>query len=110
MARLVLFFLMIYLVAFFGFWLLGMIYGLLRRPPVWFPARLAATMAIVGLAGSLLLGVGGVVFSTMVMNSAFAKRDDYRAVPVVIAGAVLSSVVLFGTLLSAYLLAWEVLE
>lgn len=110
MARIGLFFLMIYLAAFLGFWLLGNLYGALRRPAVWFPARLAATMAIVGLAGSLLLGVGGVVFSTMAMNSAFAKRDDYRPVPVVIAGVVLSTAVLFGTFFVAYLLAWRILD
>lgn len=110
MAKIGLFFLMLYLVAFFGFWLLGMVYGLFRRPAVWFPARLAATMAAAGLAGALVGGIGGIVLATVVMDQAFAKRDDYRTLPVVVGGVVISTIVLAGTLFAAYALAWQVLE
>lgn len=110
MIKLVPFFLTIYLAAFVGFWLCGMLYGALRRPPVYFPARLAATMAIAGLAGSLIGGIGGVVLATLVMDRAFARRDDYRPVPVRIAGAVISLVVLVGTFFATYALAWTVFE
>ena len=107
--ELVVFIGIVYLIALAGFWLLGVIYGLLRRPAVLFPFRLAASMAAVGLVGSVAVGIGGVVLATVVMDRAFARRDDYRTVPVVVAGAVISIVVLAGTLLSAYLLAWEIL-
>lgn len=108
--ELVLFLLLVYLIAFGGFWLLGLLYGLCRRPMVYFPARLAATMAGVGLAGLPLGLIGGVVLAAVVMDRAFAKREDYRTVPVVVVAVVMSVLVLLGTLLAAYLLAWEILE
>ncbi len=111
MARIALFFLLVFFVAFLGFWLLGMLYGLLfRRPAVWFPARLAATMAAAGIVGAVAGGVGGIVLSTVVMDRAFAKREDYRTLPVVVAGALISTVVLAGTLFAAYALAWQVFD
>lgn len=111
MIKLFAFFLVIYLVVFFGFWLCGLVYGaLFRRPAVYFPARLAAAMGIVGLAGSLIGGIGGVVFATVVMDRAFARREDYRPVPVRVAGVVISTGVLGLTLLSTYWLAWEWLD
>lgn len=111
MARIALFFLLLFLVAFLGFWLLGMIYSLFfRRPAVWFPARLAATMAAAGIAGAVVGGFGGIILATVVMDRAFAKREDYRTLPVVVAGVVISTVVLAGTLLAAYALAWQVFD
>lgn len=111
MIKLVAFFLTIYLTAFLGFWLLGLLYGaLLRRPAVYFPARLAATMGAAGLAGSLLLGIGGVVLPTVVMERAFARRGDHRTLPVVVAGSVMSLLVVGGTFLMTYWLAWAVFE
>ncbi len=100
-----------FFVAFLGFWLLGMLYSLFfRRPAVWFPARLAATMAAAGVAGAVAGGVGGIVLATVVMDRAFARREDYRTLPVVVAGVVISTVVLTGTLFAAYALAWQVFD
>lgn len=111
MIKLAAFFLVIYLVVFLGFWLCGTLYGLVfRRPAVYFPARLAASMGIVGLAGSLIGGVGGIVLATVVMDRAFARREDYRPLPVRVAGVVISTLVLVLTLFSTYWLAWEMLE
>jgi len=111
LARIALFFLLVFFVAFLGFWLLGMIYGMFfRRPAVWFPARLAATMAAVGVAGAVVGGFGGIVLATVVMDRAFARREDYRTLPVVVAGVVISTLVLAGTLFAAHALAWQVFD
>ncbi|GEM_PF-1707534 len=111
MTKLVPFFLTIYLIAFLGFWLGGLLYGaLFRRPAVYFPAGLAAKMAIAGLAGSLLAGIGGVVLATVIMDRAFSKRADYKAVPVRVAAVFLSALVLVGTFIATYALAWSVFE
>jgi hypothetical protein len=111
MLKIALFLLMIYLVAFVGFWLLGLLYGsFFRRPAVYFPAQLAAQMAAVGLAGSLLLGVGGVVLATVVMDRAFARRDDYQQLPTRIAAAVMAIAVLSATFFTTYWLAWSIFE
>mgnify|MGYP006290418129 CR=1 FL=1 len=111
MTKIVPFFLMIYLIAFLGFWLGGQVYAaLFRRPSVYFPGRLAATMAAAGLAGSLIGGIGGVVLATVVMDRAFSRRDDYDAVPVRVAGVVLSTLVLVGTFVATYALAWSVFD
>ncbi|NKI35625.1 hypothetical protein HFP89_10660 [Wenzhouxiangella sp. XN79A] len=109
MIKIALLLLMIYLFAFLGFWLGGLFYAaIVRRPSVYFPARLAATMAAAGLAGSLLVGIGGVVLATVVMDRAFARRDDYDRVAVRVAGAVLSTLALAGTFLASYRLVGSV--
>lgn len=73
-----------------AFWITGTLYGLLRRPAVYFPLPLAGMMAAAALGGVVLFGISGIVLATLVFHHAFSKRDDYRRWPTLIAGSLIS--------------------
>ena len=93
-----------------AFWVFGIGYGLLRRPAVWFPFGLAAKMAAAGIAGSALLGFGGIIAAAAVFNHAFGLREDHRALTAWFAGAVIATLALAVTVLAAYGLAWSIFD
>lgn len=73
-----------------NFWLIGSVYGLLRKPKIYFPAVLAVKMAASSVVGALFFGVGGVILSTWVFVTEMKKRSDYQRWPNIISGAVIS--------------------
>ncbi len=92
-----------------SFWIFGSAYSLLRRPAVYFPPSLAVKMALGALFGAIVMGFGGVLLATWIMNAEFRKRPDYSAWPCLIAGALISLVCSAITFVAAWSLAWEIL-
>lgn len=90
------------------FWTLGFLYGVLRRPAVWFPFTLALQMAAAAIVGVVFLGFGGVIFSTIIFTQAFRKREDASFWPTAIVGALISIAASAVVLLASYGLAWKI--
>ena len=93
-----------------SFWVLGTLYGLCRRPAIYFPFSLAGKMALSAVFGGLLFLVGGIILATLVFNGEMIKRNDYRRWPTLIAGAIISIICTVIIYLSAFSLAWEILD
>lgn len=108
--ELIAYFLILIFVSVGSFWVAGILYGLARRPAVYFPVSLAAKMAACAVFGSLMFMVGGVILSTVVFNAEMAKRDDYTKWPTIISGALISILCTVAIYFSAMLLAWQILE
>ena len=108
--ELLVFFALSAVLAWLSFWFAGQIYGLVHRPPVVFPARLALSMAAAGIGGVIFAGIGGVVLAAWLMNRSFQRRDDYRPLPTWVAGILVAAVASAATLLGAYALAWQILD
>lgn len=108
--ELIAFLAVVFLVCSVSFWLLGALYGLVvHRPAIIFPPSLSLKMALGAIAGFVILGFGGIIFSTWLMNIEFAKRADYRRLSCIVAGVIISAIASAITLFSAYGLAWSIL-
>ena len=92
-----------------SFWFLGTLYGLFRRPAIYFPLTLAGKMAISAVLGGIFFLVGGVILATLVFNGEMMKRADYRRLPTLVTGAVISIACTVIIYFSAFALAWEIL-
>lgn len=92
-----------------SFWLAGSLYGLFHRPAIYFPLSLATKMALCATFGALLFMVGGVVLSTLVFKAEMKKRDDYKQLPVLLVGALISVLCTVAIYFSALSLAWKIL-
>ena len=106
---LVLYLLAISLISLGSFWLMGMIYGLLHKPAIYFPLGLASKMAASAIFGALLFMIGGIVLSTLVFNHAMAKRPEYKKWPSIVSGLIISVICSVIIYVSAFFLAWEIL-
>ncbi|MGB1261733.1 MAG: hypothetical protein ACPG52_02390 [Cognaticolwellia sp.] len=78
------------LVCIINFWFIGGIYGLLRKPKIYFPAFLAAKMAISSVIGVFFFGVGGIILATLIFVTEMKKRPDHKKWPNLIAGSAIS--------------------
>ena len=108
--ELVAYFFLVTLVSVGSFWLAGVLYGLLRKPSIYFPLSLAVKMALCAVFGGLMFLVGGVVLSTLVFNAEMAKRPDYRKWPTILSGLVISVACTVLIYVSVFALAWQVFE
>ena len=93
-----------------SFWFAGTLYGLIRKPKLYFPISLATKMAITAIFGTLIFMVGGVVLSTFVFNSEMQKRNDYKRWPTIFIGTAIStscSIIIF---YSFRFLVWDALK
>ncbi|SMF17778.1 hypothetical protein SAMN02745866_01169 [Alteromonadaceae bacterium Bs31] len=108
--ELVVFFLLLAFISVGLFWLTGTIYGLLRRPAIYFPFTLALKMAAAAVFGTLLFIFGGLVLSTLVFTFEFKKRPDYRPLPIVLAGVTISLICSIALYFIAFFLAWQVFD
>lgn len=89
------------------FWFCGSLYGLFRRPAVYFPFWLAVKMTLAALVGLIVYGFGAVVAGTVVFVLEFRKRPDFRPLTGFLAGGVISlagSAVMF---MLGFTLAWQ---
>jgi hypothetical protein len=94
-----------------SFWIIGVIYGLFHRPAIYFPISLAAKMAVSAILGTLfVLGIGGVVLSTVVFNIEMMKRRDYNKWTTIIAGVIISVLGIIVVYVSAFALAWQIFD
>ena len=100
----------VFAVGLFSFWLLGFLYGICRRPAVYFPLSLALKMNLAGLLGAVVLGFGGIVAATAIFVLEFRKRDDFVMWKGIMTGALISTVCSVWLLYVAYILAWSILE
>ena len=87
------------------FWVLGALYGALRRPAVYFPFSLGLKMGIGAIVGAAAFGFGGIALATWLMNMEFSKRADYRAISCIAAGLVISVAASVMTAFAGYGLA-----
>lgn len=104
----ILFLIAVLTVSFGCFWLLGLLYGLIHRPSIYFPPSLALKMSLGAIFGSFILGFGGVVLATWLLNYEFQKRSDYRRANSIIAGLVISVIGSVVTLMAFYGLGWQI--
>lgn len=88
-----------------NFWVVGSIYGLFRKPKIYFPAQLAMKMAISSIVGIIFFGVGGIVLSTLIFVTEMKKRQDYKRWPNIITGSVIS---IYGTVIAYFLIIFLV--
>ncbi len=87
----------------------GFIYGLIHRPAVLFPPKLAVKMTAAAAVGAPFFLCGGVALATWVMNHEFQKRSDFNLVKNTIAGVVISLVGSIASVYIAAILAWSML-
>lgn len=107
--ELVLYFFIVIVISVGSFWFLGTLYGLFRRPAIYFPMTLAGKMAISAVLGGIFFLVGGVILATLVFNGEMMKRADYQRWPTLIVGAVISIICTVIIYISAFTLAWEII-
>ena len=93
-----------------SFWILGSLYGLFRKPKMYFPISLAAKMAITAVLGGLFFMVGGVILSTVVFNGEMQKRNDYRRWPTILTGAAISTSCSIFIIYLFRFLIWDALQ
>ncbi len=91
------------------FWVLGFLYGLLRKPAIYFPFSLAAKMALVGFVGVWFFMIGGVILPALILDNAMSKRSDYKQWPTLIAGGIISLISIPLIYYIALVLAFEIL-
>lgn len=108
--ELVLYLIAIVFISVGSFWVLGFLYGIIRKPRIYFPFSLAAKMAITAVLGAYFYMVGGIVLSTLVFNVEMKKRDDYQLWPTVIVGVLISILCTVLIYFSVIHLAWAMLE
>lgn len=87
------------------FWILGIVFGLIHRPAIWFPLKLATQMAVAAAIGAACFLVGAIALPTWLMSNEFKKRPDYKPVPIIVAGVVISSLALTATLFATFYIA-----
>lgn len=92
------------------FWVLGIIFGLIHRPAVWFPLKLAAQMAGAAAIGAVAFAIGAIALPTWLMCNEFKKRADYKPVLIIIGGVVISSVAIAATLYATLYIAPLIFE
>ena len=100
------YFVMVSVISVAIYWILGLIYGLCHRPPIYFPLPLAAKMAVTGVLGTVFFMVGGLILATLVLRAEMMKRDDFETWPTVIAGVVISVIAIPAIYVSAFSLAF----
>lgn len=92
------------------FWFLGSLYGLLRKPAIYFPFSLAAKMALVSILGIWFMFIGGIIFPALIFDNAMSKRSDYKQWPSLIAGGIISLISIPILYYLALILAFKILE
>jgi hypothetical protein len=107
---LVLYFVIMIFVSVGCFWFVGNTYGLLRRPPIYFPLGLASKMALSTVVGGLLFMIGGPILSTLIFNAEMKKRNDYSRWPSIVAGGAISVVCAVIIYYAIFAIAWKVLD
>lgn len=108
--QLVMFLLIITFISIMSFWISGTVYGLIRKPSIYFPITLAIKMAICSVFGSLMFMIGGVILSTFVFNYEMQKRADYKKWPTIISGLFISILCTVSIYFSTITLAWKILD
>lgn len=101
----VIFFLALAAIGITSFWVLGIVFGLIHRPAVWFPLKLAAQMAAAATIGAACFVVGAIALPTWLMSNEFKKRADYKPVPIITAGVVISFLAVAATYFAAFYIA-----
>lgn len=107
--ELIAFLLAIICVSIGSFWLLGMLYGFIHRPAIYFPLSLATKMAASAVFGVWFFGIGGVVLATLIFNAEMMKREDYSRWPTILAGGIISILCSVAIYFSVLGLAWGIL-
>ncbi len=108
--ELILFFLAVAAIGVGSFVVLGFVYGLVHRPQVLFPPKLAIKMAVAAVVGAPFFALGGIALATWVMQIEFQKRADYKPLPNILAGIIISTVGSLAILAALYILPWTMLE
>lgn len=108
--ELIAFLLAITVVSIGSFWVVGLLYGFIHRPAMYFPLSLAAKMAVSAVFGAWFFGIGGIVLATLVFNAEMMKRQDYNRWPTILAGVVISVLCSVAIYYALFVLAWGILD
>ena len=108
--EIVLYFAVVTIISVGVFWIQGLVYGLLRPNSIYFPLSLAAKMAALAVVGALLFMIDGVILATLMLNAEMKKRSDYVAWSTITVGIIMSLVGSAVIYVSAFALAWQILD
>lgn len=91
------------------FILMGLYFGFTRRP-VGLALKLSWMLTIISIVGVVLIGIGGVILSSLILNGAMTKRPNYSQTRDIVAAIIIALVGSVAIYFASFSLAFAILD